>query len=90
MNFSLGNEYQAMDLKIEERLRLLQDVAARLARRREELVAAAGEDIGTPCTVAGLEVDLAVEHLQTMSLETLYVEASPLRFSAPSFLRRRA
>jgi acyl-CoA reductase-like NAD-dependent aldehyde dehydrogenase len=75
-----------MDLKIEERLRLLQDVAARLARRREELVAAAGEDIGTPCTVAGLEVDLAVEHLQTMSLETLYVEGkSPYGLVAAIF-----
>lgn len=32
-------------------------------------MAAAGEDLGTPCTIAGLEVDLAVEHLQTMALE---------------------
>ncbi len=63
-----------MDRKIEQRLRLLQEVAARLAQRREELVAAAVEDIGAPCRVTGLEVDLAVEHLRTMALEAPYVE----------------
>lgn len=75
-----------MMLKFEDRLRLLQEVAARLAQRREDLVAAAGEDIGTPCTVAALEVGLAVEHLQTMSLETLSVEGkSPYAIVAAIF-----
>jgi acyl-CoA reductase-like NAD-dependent aldehyde dehydrogenase len=63
-----------MDPEMEKRLKLLQELAARLARRREELVAAAGEDIGAPCRVAGVEVDLAVEHLQTMAVEVPQVE----------------
>jgi acyl-CoA reductase-like NAD-dependent aldehyde dehydrogenase len=44
-------------------------LAERLAVRRKALITAAGEDTGTPCTIAGLEVDLAVEHLNTMALE---------------------
>lgn len=58
-----------MDSKIAERLDLLKRLAARLAERREELVAAAVEDIGAPCRVAGIEVDLAVDHLRTMEVE---------------------
>ncbi len=49
------------------RLELLRHLAARLASRREELAQAAGEDIGTPHWLGRLEVDLAVEHLATMS-----------------------
>lgn len=63
-----------MDRKIEERLTLLQEVAARLAQRREDLMAAAAEDVGAPCRIAGLEVDLAVEHLKTMAEEVPEVE----------------
>ncbi len=63
-----------MNQTIEKRLQLLKEVAARLAARREDLVAAAAEDIGAPCHLAGLEVDLAVEHLQTMALEVPQVE----------------
>jgi len=59
---------------MEKRLKLLQELAARLARRREELVTAAGEDIGAPCRVAGIEMDLAVEHLRTMAVEVPQVE----------------
>jgi acyl-CoA reductase-like NAD-dependent aldehyde dehydrogenase len=54
---------------IASRLQLLQDLGERLACRREDLVAAAADDTGTPCRIAGLEVDLAVEHLKTMAVE---------------------
>src|SRR4030042_941790 len=60
--------------EMEKRLKLLQELAARLARRREDLVAAAGEDIGAPCRVAGIEVDLAMDHLRTMAVEVPQVE----------------
>jgi acyl-CoA reductase-like NAD-dependent aldehyde dehydrogenase len=59
---------------MEKRLQVLKELGARLAARRPDLVAAAGEDLGVPCTIAGLEVDLAVEHLQTMALEVPWVE----------------
>ncbi len=51
------------------RLGLLNHLAERLAARREELARAAGEDIGTPHWLGRLEVDLAAEHLRTMSQE---------------------
>jgi len=63
-----------MDVKIAGRLRLLEEVAARLAGTRAEIVAAAADDIGAPCRIAGLEVDLAVEHLRTMAVEVPQVE----------------
>lgn len=63
-----------MSPEIEARLKLLRELADRLAGRREALVTAAGEDTGTPCAIAGLEVDLAVEHLKTMAVEVPYVE----------------
>ncbi|MFH1594956.1 MAG: aldehyde dehydrogenase [Pseudomonadota bacterium] len=63
-----------MSREMEERLQVLKELGARLAARRADLVAAAGEDLGAPCTIAGLEVDLAVEHLQTMALEVPWVE----------------
>ncbi len=51
------------------RLQSLQELAGRLAARKADLVAAQGEDLGAPCTIAALEVDLAVAHLQTMESE---------------------
>ncbi|MGA7562652.1 MAG: aldehyde dehydrogenase family protein, partial [Desulfobaccales bacterium] len=57
-----------------ERLESLAELGEALARRRDDLVAAQGEDNGAPCTVAGLEVDLAVAHLKTMAEEAPYVE----------------
>ncbi len=63
-----------MTRKIQARLKLLTELGERLADRREALVTAAGEDTGTPSAIAGLEVDLAVEHLKTMALEIPYVE----------------
>jgi aminomuconate-semialdehyde/2-hydroxymuconate-6-semialdehyde dehydrogenase len=63
-----------MDPEIETRLQLLQEVAGRLARRREDLMAAAANDIGAPYRVTGIEVDLAVEHLRTMAVEVPHIE----------------
>lgn len=59
---------------LKKRLETLIRLGDRLAARRGELVAAAGEDIGTPCTAAGLEVDLAAQHLRTMAEEVPYVQ----------------
>ncbi|MCL4502508.1 MAG: aldehyde dehydrogenase [Deltaproteobacteria bacterium] len=58
---------------ITARLELLAQLGEALAKRRDDLVEAQGEDIGAPCTVAGLEVDLAVDHLRTMAEEVPYV-----------------
>jgi acyl-CoA reductase-like NAD-dependent aldehyde dehydrogenase len=63
-----------MSQEIAARLNLLGELGRALARRREALVAAAGEDTGAPCRIAGLEVDLAVEHLQTMAVEVPQVK----------------
>ena len=54
---------------IAARLELLAQLGEALARRRDDLVESQGEDIGAPCTLAGLEVDLAVDHLKTMAAE---------------------
>jgi succinate-semialdehyde dehydrogenase / glutarate-semialdehyde dehydrogenase len=56
-----------------ERLETLRRLGDRLAAHREVLVEAAAEDIGTPCTIAGIEVDLAAEYLETMAEEAPYV-----------------
>jgi len=58
-----------MDKQLANRLEVLRTLAERLAARRDDLIAAAGEDIGTPCTAAAMEVDMAVEHLRTMAEE---------------------
>ena len=39
------------------------------SKRRDDLMAAEAEDIGTPCTAVAMEVDMAVAHLRTMALE---------------------
>ncbi len=59
---------------VASRLELLQELAGRLAARRDDLAAAAGEDIGTPHWLAALEVDLAADFLRTMELEAPNVE----------------
>jgi acyl-CoA reductase-like NAD-dependent aldehyde dehydrogenase len=51
------------------RLEILQRLADRLEQRRADFIAAEGEDIGTPCTAVAMEMDMAVEHLRTMTLE---------------------
>jgi acyl-CoA reductase-like NAD-dependent aldehyde dehydrogenase len=62
-----------MSTDINDRLQMLADLGDRLARRREDLAAAAADDVGAPCRIARLEVDLAVEHLQTMAVEVPHV-----------------
>ncbi len=62
----------ASDLQM--RLALLQELADRLAARRDNLAAAAGEDIGSPHWLAALEVDLAVDFLRTLEVEIANVE----------------
>jgi acyl-CoA reductase-like NAD-dependent aldehyde dehydrogenase len=66
--------FRKMNPEIEKRLTRLQELAARLAAAREELMAAAVEDIGAPYRVTGVEVDLAVDHLRTMAVEVPYIE----------------
>jgi acyl-CoA reductase-like NAD-dependent aldehyde dehydrogenase len=56
------------------RLAVLYDLAARLARRRDEMIEAEAQDIGTPCGAVNMEVDMSVEHLRTMAQEVPYVE----------------
>uniref|UniRef100_A0A7C3WS55 Aldehyde dehydrogenase n=1 Tax=Desulfobacca acetoxidans TaxID=60893 RepID=A0A7C3WS55_9BACT len=63
-----------MSRDVQGRLAQLQNLAHRLAARRDDLAAAAGQDIGTPHWLAGLEVDLAVDFLRTMAVETVNVE----------------
>src|SRR4030042_686036 len=74
LTFEDRGDLATMSREMEERLQVLKELGASLAARRADLVAAAGEDLGVPCTIAGLEVDLAVEHLQTMALEVPRVE----------------
>ena len=56
------------------RLEILQELADRLEQRRADFIAAEAEDIGTPCSAAAMEMDMAVSHLRTMDLEAPYVE----------------
>ena len=51
------------------RLEILQQLADRMEQRRADFIAAEGEDIGTPCSAAAMEMDMAVSHLRTMALE---------------------
>jgi acyl-CoA reductase-like NAD-dependent aldehyde dehydrogenase len=59
-----------------QRLESLGRLGDRLAAQRRALIQAAGEDIGTPCTVAGMEVDLAVQHLLSMEAEMPQVQGT--------------
>lgn len=63
-----------MNPQIGNRLDLLRQLGERLGRRREDLVVAAAADIGAPCTITRMEVDLATEYLRTMAVEVPYVE----------------
>jgi acyl-CoA reductase-like NAD-dependent aldehyde dehydrogenase len=58
-----------MSRDLAARLKVLKQLAERLAARKADLVAAQGADSGAPLTIAGLEVDLAVDHLNTMEAE---------------------
>jgi acyl-CoA reductase-like NAD-dependent aldehyde dehydrogenase len=86
-----------MTRTIPERLQVLEEFADRLESRRNDLIIAEGEDIGTPCTAAAMEMDMAVEHLRTMSEEVPYVEgkapygtvAAILPYDAPPIMVAR-
>jgi acyl-CoA reductase-like NAD-dependent aldehyde dehydrogenase len=69
----LPNQGQAFPAEIIARLNLLKSLATSLKRHQAALVTAAGEDTGTPCRVAGIEVQLAAEHLETMDKDVPYV-----------------
>lgn len=60
--------------EITRRLELLAKLGESLARHKDDLVAAQGQDIGAPCAIAAFEVDLAVAHLKTMAEEVPYVQ----------------
>jgi aldehyde dehydrogenase (NAD+) len=62
-----------MTKEIEARLTVLAELAERMAGRRSDLMAAEGEDIGTPVTAAAMEVDMAVDHLRSMAVEVPHV-----------------
>lgn len=57
-----------------QRLETLRRLGDRLTSYRQALVEAAAQDIGVPCTVAGIEVDLAAEYLRTMAEEVPQVQ----------------
>jgi acyl-CoA reductase-like NAD-dependent aldehyde dehydrogenase len=86
-----------MNQDLKARLSILQELAERLEERRSDLLEAEGQDIGTPCTAAGMEVDMAVEHLRTMAEEVPYVEgkapygtvAAILPYDAPPIMAAR-
>ncbi len=63
-----------MTAEINRRLETLARLGEALARRKDDLVVAQGEDIGAPCRIAAIEVDLAAEHLQSMAVEVPYIE----------------
>lgn len=56
------------------RIETLYRLGDRLAAHREALIEASAADIGTPCTVAGIEVDMAAQHLRTMAEEAPHVQ----------------
>jgi acyl-CoA reductase-like NAD-dependent aldehyde dehydrogenase len=62
-----------MSDKFAPRLKMIQKLADRLEQNRDAVIEAEGEDIGTPCTAAAMEVDMAVSHLRTMEQEIPYV-----------------
>jgi acyl-CoA reductase-like NAD-dependent aldehyde dehydrogenase len=65
---------RTLPARLVSRIETLQHLGDRLAAHRATLVEASGADIGTPCTVAGIEVDLAVQHLRTMEEEAAHVQ----------------
>ncbi len=86
-----------MNKELKARLKILHELADRLEKRRPDLLEAEEQDIGTPCAAAGMEVDMAVEHLRTMAQEIPYVEgkapygtvAAILPYDAPPIMVAR-
>lgn len=70
---SLSKPQHSFSPDITDRLALLNSLGASLKNHQKALVTAAGEDIGTPCRIAALEVQLAVEHLESMDKDVMYV-----------------
>lgn len=64
---------QTLSSELSARLELLSSLGTALATHQEALIMAAGQDTGTPCTVAGIEIQLAVEHLHTMATDVPYI-----------------
>ena len=96
-NYEREDDALIMADEIRARLKILSHLGETLARRRDDLLDAEAEDIGTPCTAAAMEVDMAVEHLRTMALEVPYVEgkapygtvAAILPYDAPPVMLAR-
>ncbi|MEJ2069648.1 MAG: aldehyde dehydrogenase family protein [Syntrophobacterales bacterium] len=60
--------------ELADRIETLHRLGDRLAAHRDDFIEATAADIGTPCTVAGIEVDLAAQHLRTMEEEARHVQ----------------
>lgn len=58
---------------MQARLEILSQVAERLDRRRDDLVAAEAEDIGVPYQIGNIELDMGIEHLRSMAEEIPHV-----------------
>jgi acyl-CoA reductase-like NAD-dependent aldehyde dehydrogenase len=56
------------------RLERIEQLAAALARNKAKLQQAAADDAGFPIKITSIEVDLAIQHLQTMHEEIPWVE----------------
>lgn len=60
--------------ELASRLEALHRLGDRLVAHLDALVEATGADVGTPCTIARIEVDLAAKHLWTMVEEAPHVQ----------------
>ncbi|OPX20609.1 MAG: hypothetical protein BZ151_03160 [Desulfobacca sp. 4484_104] len=60
-------------MDIQARIEILAQLAKRLAERRDDLVVAEAEDIGAPYQIGNIELDMAIKHLCSMSVEIPYV-----------------
>lgn len=60
--------------EIERRLEQASLIAERMEARKSDLQEAAALDAGFPAKITGMEVDLAVKHLRTMSEEAAWIE----------------
>ncbi|MBW1953601.1 MAG: aldehyde dehydrogenase family protein [Deltaproteobacteria bacterium] len=61
------------NMEIQERLEILAQVAERLERWRDDLVAAEAEDIGAPYQIGHIELDIGIDHLGSMAVEVPHV-----------------
>lgn len=83
--------------EVEARLETLKNIAGIYNKHKEDIALAGVEDAGFPLTIGRLEVELAADHLATMSEEALLVEgkspygvvAGILPYDAPSVMIAR-